>query len=153
MLGENMAKKKKFIFLSEEFYLMYPSVDYPEMEQKHSRPYIQLHVEIDGIQYAIPLRSGIKHPHVLWTDKKNQCGVDFSKAVVITDEKYIDCSRDPHIRQDEFDALRGKDYKIKMKMKKYIEDYKKAKSDFSNPRNEQLVKFSTLQYFESELGI
>ena len=123
-----MAKKKKFVFLSEEFYTAYPSADYPEMEQKHNRPYIQLYVEIDGIQYAIPLRSGISHPHVLWTDKKNHCGVDFSKAVVITDEKYIDASTDPHIRQDEFDALRGKDYKIKTKMEKYIEAYNKAKS-------------------------
>lgn len=148
-----MAKKKRFLFLSEEFYLAYPSEDYPEMEQKHNRPYIQVYVEIEGIQYAIPLRSDIHHPHVLWTDKKNHCGVDFSKAVVITDEKYIDSSTDPHIRQDEFDALRGKDYKIKTKMEKYIEDYKMAKSDLSNPRNQQLVKYSTLQYFEAELGI
>jgi protein AbiQ len=148
-----MAKKKRFLFLSEEFYLAYPSEDYPEMEQKHNRPYIQVYVEIEGIQYAIPLRSDIHHPHVLWTDKKNHCGVDFSKAVVIADEKYIDSSTDPHIRQDEFDALRGKDYKIKTKMEKYIEDYKMAKNDLRNPRNEQLVKYSTLQYFEAELGI
>lgn len=148
-----MAKKKRFLFLSEEFYLAYQSEDYPEMEQKHNRPYIQVYVEIEGIQYAIPLRSDIHHPHVLWTDKKNHCGVDFSKAVVITDEKYIDSSTDPHIRQDEFDALRGKDYKIKTKMEKYIEDYKMAKNDLSKPRNQQLVKYSTLQYFEAELGI
>ena len=35
------------------------------------------------MQYAVPLRSDIHHPHVLWTDKENNCGVDFSKAVVI----------------------------------------------------------------------
>ena len=148
-----MAKKKRFLFLSEEFYLAYPLEDYPEMKQKHNRPYIQVYAEIEEIQYAIPLRSDIHHPHVLWTDKKNHCGVDFSKAVVIADEKYIDSSTDPHIRQDEFDALRGKDYKIKTKMEKYIEDYKMAKNDLSKPRNQQLVKYSTLQYFEAELGI
>ena len=115
-----MAKKKRFIFLSEDFYKAYPSEMYPEMEQKHNRPYIQVYVEINGIQYAIPLRSDIHHPHVLWTDKKNHCGVDFSKAVVITDEKYIDWLTEPHIRENEFDALRGKDYKIKIKMEKYI---------------------------------
>ena len=71
-----------------DFYLAYPPEDYPEMEQKHNRPYIQVYVEIKGIQYAIPLRSDIHHPHVLWTDKKNHCGVDFSKAVVIADERY-----------------------------------------------------------------
>ena len=95
--------------MSEEFYLAYPPEDYPEIEQKHKWPYIQVYLEIEGIQYAIPLRSDINHPHVLWTNKNNHCGVDFSKAVVIKDEKYI------------------KDYKI-------------AKSDLNNPRNQQLIK-------------
>ncbi len=148
-----MAKKKRFIFLSDAFYAAYPSAQYPEMEQKHNRPYIQIYVVIDGIQYAVPLRSDIHHPHVFWTDKANHCGVDFSKAVVITDDSYIDLNTDPRIRQNEFNALRGKDYKIKVKPEKYIEDYKKAKLDLSNLRNQQLVKYSTLQYFEKEIGL
>ena len=56
-----MAKKKRFIFLSNDFYNDYPSTKYPEMEQKTNRPYIQVYVEIDGVQYAIPLRSDINH--------------------------------------------------------------------------------------------
>lgn len=90
---------------------------------------------------------------MLWTDKKNHCGVDFSKAVVITDEKYIDMLTEPHIRENEFNALRGKDYKIKVKMEKYIEEYKKAKQDLGKKHNQNLVKYSTLQYFEKEIGI
>lgn len=105
------------------------------------------------MQYAIPLRSDIHHPHVLWTDKANNCGVDFSKAVVIKEEDYIDSVKEPHLRQNEFDALRGKDYKIKTKMAKYIADYKKAKQDLSKPINQTLVKYSTLQYFEKEIGL
>ena len=148
-----MAKKKRFVFLSEKFYITYPSAEYPEMEQKKNRPYIQVCVEIDGVQFAIPLRSDIHHPHVLWTDKANHCGVDFSKAVVITDDSYIDFSTEPHLRQKEFNALRGKDFKIKMKMEKYIADYKKAKQDLSKSVNQMLVKYSTLQYFEKEIGL
>lgn len=148
-----MAKKKRFIFLSSDFYNDYPSIKYPEMEQKTNRPYIQVYVEIDGVQYAIPLRSDINHPHVLWTDKENHCGIDFSKAVVISEERYIDATKNPHLRQNEFDALRGKDYRIKTKMQKYIEKYKKAKQDLSKPINQKLVKYSTLQYFEKEIGI
>ena len=150
---KGMASKRRFIFLSDEFYNDYPSKQYPEMEQKHNRLYIQMYIEIDGVQYAAPLRSGIHHPHVFWTDKANHCGVDFSKAVVIKDEKYIDANIEPYIRQNEFDALRGKDYKIKVKMAKYIENYKKAKLDLENQRNQQLVKYSTLQYFEKEIGL
>ena len=148
-----MAKEKRFVFLSKKFYNTYPTSQYPEMEQKQNRPYIQVYVEIDGVQYAIPLRSDIYHPHVFWTDKENHCGVDFSKAVVVTDESYIDFSTEPHLRQNEFNALRGKDFKIKSKMEKYIADYKKAKKDLSNPINQTLVKYSTLQYFEKEIGL
>lgn len=148
-----MAKKRRFVFLSQKFYNTYPTSQYPEMEQKQNRPYIQVCVEIDGVQYAIPLRSDIHHPHVLWTDKKNHCGVDFSKAVVIKDESYIDLVIEPYLRQNEFDALRGKDFKIKSKMVKYIADYKKAKKDLSKQINQMLVKYSTLQYFEKEIGL
>ena len=85
-------------------FIVYTATEYPEMEQKHNRPYIQVCVEIDGVQFAIPLRSDINHPHVLWTDKANHCGVDFSKAVVIKKESYIDMNIEPHLRQKEFDA-------------------------------------------------
>lgn len=148
-----MVKKKRFVFLSSEFYNAYPAEKYPEMEQKHNRPYIQVYVEIDGVQFAIPLRSDIHHPHVLWTDKANRCGVDFSKAVVITKTSYIDTISEPHLRQNEFDALRGKDYRIKEKMRKYILRYKKAKKELDKPINQNLVRYSTLQYFEKEIGI
>ena len=38
-------------------------------------------------------------------------------------------------------------------MEKYILDYKKAKQDLSKPANQTLVKYSTLQYFEKEIGV
>lgn len=144
---------KRFVFLSEKFFNEHPSSDYPEMEQKHNRPYIQVIVEIGDLRFAIPLRSDIRHPHVLWTDKANHCGVDFSKAVVIADDSYIDMTKEPHLRQNEFDALRGKDYRIKRKMEKYIADYKKARSTMDDPLSRTLVMYSTLQYFEKEIGI
>lgn len=35
-----MAKKKRFVFLSKNFYNTYPALQYPEIEQKENRPYI-----------------------------------------------------------------------------------------------------------------
>ena len=142
-----MPKKNRFVFLSNDFYADYPHSKYPEIEQKLHRPYIQIMTTINGVQFAIPLRSNINHPHVLWTDKENRCGVDFSKAVVVTDEKYIDYSSKPYIRPNEFNELRGKDYRIKQKMIKYIEEYKEAKNS-SNESSKNLIEKSTLQYFE-----
>ena len=138
-----------FVFLSDKFYDDYSGC--PEIEQKQKRPYIQIEVVVDGVLFGVPLRSSINHPHVLWTDKQNHCGVDFSKAVVISKpDDYIDTTT-PHIRQNEFDALRGKEHVIKNKLKKYISDYKKAKENPDLWRNKMLLKYSTLQYFEEYL--
>jgi protein AbiQ len=144
----------KFIFLSTLFYRDYAAC--VEIETKQERPYTQVYTEINGVQFAIPLRSNISHKeHVLWTDKKNGCGLDFSKAVVVVDEKYIDTSRKPFIRPNEFDSLRGKEYIVMQKMIKHIQQYKRAKQNQEIDRNKILCKFSTMQYFEdyiSEIG-
>ena len=107
----------KFIFLSEEFYSNYKGCK--EIEQKTDRPYIMVCVQIGGVLFAVPMRSHIKHKYALWTDKENHCGVDFSKAVVILKESYIEQGIVPHIRQAEFDSLRGKDMLIVQRMKQY----------------------------------
>lgn len=135
-----------FIFLSQAFYDAYAPCS--EIEQKRDRPYIQTCVRLGGTVFAIPLRSNIKHKYVLWTDKDNSCGLDFTKTVVIERNYYIDRTRVPHIRPNEFNALRGKEHIIKEKLKQYIRTYKKAKERYDVPRNRLLCNFSTLQYFE-----
>ena len=135
-----------FIFLSQSFYNAYANC--PEIEQKLDRPYVRVCVRINGVLFAVPLRSHISHPHVLWTDKAAQCGLDFSKAVVLTRREYVDANRRPHIRPREFDALRGKEYLVVQRMQQYIHEYKKAKRRLDVPRNRMLCQYSTLQYFE-----
>ena len=143
-----MSQKQRFVFLSADFYNAYPATQFPEIEQKVQRPYIQVLTVVNGHTFAIPFRSNINHPHAIWTDKQNRCGLDLSKAVVVTEDKYIDKTRSPHIRQNEFDALRGKDYRIKQSLIRYIEKYKAAKADSGKAVNDILVSRSTLQYFE-----
>ncbi|MCL2704482.1 MAG: hypothetical protein FWE91_12915 [Defluviitaleaceae bacterium] len=136
-----------FLFLNESFYIDHAQCT--QIEQKLMRPYIQVYTTINGVQFAIPLRSGITHKgQVLWTDKAMKCGLDFTKAVVIKDEKYINKTTVPHIRQNEFNSLRGKEYIIKQKMLKHIAEYKKAKSELHIERNQFICSFSTMQYFE-----
>ena len=136
----------KFIFLSQAFHTDYRGC--AEIERKISRPYAMVYIRVNGVPFAIPLRSHISHPHVLWTDKANGCGLDFSKTVVVAKPEYIDTTRAPHIRENEFDALRGKEYLIKQRLTQYIKDYKKAKARLDVPRNRTLCQYSTLQYFE-----
>lgn len=141
----------RFAFLSEQFYEDYPAALYPEIEQKRNRPYVVVFVTVGERLFAVPMRSHIRHPHAYLTDKANRCGVDYTKAVVIVDEeKYIDPVKQPHIRPNEFDALRGKEYRIQSGLQKYIEKYKKAKSG-ETEMDKTLVRCSTLQYFEEYL--
>ena len=142
----------KYVFLTNQFYEDYAKCS--EIEQKPGRPYVCILANVDGIDFAIPMRSCIKHKHSLITDSEINAGLDFSKAIVIKDKaQYIDQNNSPTIRQNEFNFLKGKEQKIIAGMERYISNYRKAKKCPENSRNANLLKFSTLQYFEDELGL
>lgn len=138
----------KFVFLSSDFYEDH--IEDKEIEQKASRPYAQVHIVVNGVLWCIPLRSNINHKYAIWTDKENHCGLDLSKAVVITDpERHIDTSLQPHIRDNEFKQLKKiSEYWVAKKLLGYIEEYKEAKQHPDTKHN-QILKYSTLQYFET----
>lgn len=137
----------RFIFLTPEFYADYAQC--PEIEQKVDRPHVRTLIHVEGLDFAIPLRSHINHPHALLTDETNKCGLDFSKAVIIVDAvRYIDAQRSPHIREHEFNSLRGKEHLVEQGMLRYLRAYRKALRHPEISRNATLLKYSTLQYFQ-----
>lgn len=136
-----------FVYLSEQFYKDFGHCEH--ILKKKGRPYVRALVNIDGVAFCAPLRSNINHPYALWTDKQNKCGIDFGNTVAIADtRKYIDTSSHPIIRQNEFDALRGKEREVERKLLKYISDYRFAKQNMRIPRCKSLVEHSSLQYFD-----
>jgi protein AbiQ len=138
----------EFRHLSKKYYEDYPYEKYPELMAKENRPYTQVITNIAGLKFAIPLRSDISHPqNVLWTNKKKKHGLDFTKAILILDDSYIDDKR-VRIRDDEHKHLLGKEQRVKEKMEKCIMDYKKAKLDLSSEHNKEYCSYSSLQYFE-----
>lgn len=145
--------KPDIVFLSSDFYNDYPSADYPEILHKLNRPYAMVCVQIDNITFAIPFRSHISHSYAFWTDKQNCCGLDYSKAIVIDNIKYIDRSKTPHIRNHEFQAIKGAERKIALGLQAYIKKYKKAKTNLDNPVSQYIINCSSLQYFETQIGI
>lgn len=110
---------------------------------------MRVQIEVNGVLWGIPLRSHISHQYVIWTDEENGCGLDLTKAVVITKPaKYIS-NVTPHIRNNEFKVLKQlSEYNVIQKFRKYIRDYKKAKKALRVKRNRDMVSYSTLQYFE-----
>lgn len=141
----------KYVFLTDEFYQDYASC--PEIEKKRDRPHAQVTIEVGGRLFCVPFRSHITHEYALWTDKMNRCGLDFSKAVIIIDaSRYIDSSRKPYLRSNEFSALKNiPEHEVSKRLEKYISQYKKAKQSPELQRNAILLRYSTLQYFEELL--
>lgn len=147
-----MPRHNRFIILSNRFFDTYPSTEYPEIEQKPNRPYVQIRITINGVDFAAPLRSHIRHPFAFITDEENRCGVDFSKVVVIKEPWYIDETQTPQIRQNEFEVIRYSERAIRESLRKYIRRYKRAKRNLASDKNRMIVQFSTLQYFEEEIS-
>lgn len=139
----------KPVFLTDAFYQAYPKSQYSEIEEKTNRPYIRIEIEVNGILWGIPMRSHIRHEYAIWTDKENGCGLDLTKAVVIEKpDTYISLEK-PHIREKEFQVLKQlSEYQVVQKFQSYVKTYQKAKKAVKVPRNRDLVKWSTLQYFE-----
>lgn len=97
------------------------------MMLKENRPYTQVITNVNGLKFAVPLRSEISHPtDVLWTDKSAKHGLDFTKAVIILDDSYISDKR-AHIRDKEHKHLLGKEHRVKEKWKNVLQTIKRLK--------------------------
>ena len=139
----------QFVHLTAQFFADYAGC--PEIEMKPDRPHLRVLVYSGSLCFAIPMRSHIAHPYAFMTDQANHCGLDYSKAVVITDEARYLIPSVKKIRQNEFNAMRGKERMITAGLERYIALYRKAKARPDIPRNQQLLRFSTLKYFEALL--
>ena len=102
---------------------------------------------IDGVLYAIPFRHHIKHKNAFIT--YSECGLDFTKTVVIEDSVYIS-DKIPHIDSREWNIIKSSKNKIFFEFKKFLRQYKRALKNPNNPRSDSFLKYCSLQYFEKE---
>ena len=146
----------EFHRLSAAFYAQFSRCE--EILTKEERPYYVLLLELDGLTYAIPLRSHITHPYCFIADSSTgqKSGLDYSKAVVITDSaKYIDPAP-VTIRQHEYNFLKQREYFIKKQFSSYVASYKKEiRRRQKNPALpvSTLCRYASLKYFHKELAL
>lgn len=141
-------EKMELITLSPYFYQKYAGCT--EILTKQTRPYACLSVMIDGVRFAIPFRHHISHKWAYMT--YGDCGLDYSKAVVVTDDRYIGAIL-PRIEQMEYNLIKGKETLIANGMRKFLLAYKKAVRYQDNPHYQLIRRCSALQYFHEELHI
>ena len=146
-----MTKLVELRKLSKEFYKDYPHADYPEIEAKTGRPYVVLLVDVNAVKFAIPLRTNIRHSYCYQfktsdRETKSSTGIDFSKAVVISDPLYL--GAETSINDKEYLELQKKVFFIVNKFKKYVNDYINYKKNGGNEYVAKRYRFSTLKYFD-----
>jgi len=115
-------------------------------------------INFNGLTFAIPLRSNIKHKAAFITVKNqasgnNGKGLDFTKALLITDSKYISASSFK-ISPDEYKKLLNKEVFITDRFERYVEKYVKARNNSDRYiLNSTEYRFTTLINYHSELGL
>lgn len=149
-----MSKLFELRKLSDKFYQDYDPKFYPEIEQKRGRPYAVLMVIVNDVKFAIPLRTNIKHAYCYKFKATNRetisrTGIDFSKAVVIKNDRYLGDLTD--IDYKEYLELRKKTYFIIKKFRQYIDGYLHLLKCGGHKYLERKYKYSTLRYFKDDL--
>ena len=145
----------KFHRLSSIFYEQF--ANHEEILNKENRPYHVLVLELDGLTYAIPLRSHITHSYCFIADKSDgqNKGLDYTKSVVIAKSDYVD-SNPVTIRQNEYNVYKKQEFNIKKQFSSYVTRYKKEiRRRLANPALpvSSLCSYSSLKYFHKELGL
>lgn len=149
-------KKYKLNYLTDEFYNKYNSGDYPEIENKSNRPYMVMLVQVENNTFAIPFRTNLKHNNCYKFVNSSRpthtvTGLDYSKAVIINDNKYI--GADARINDMEYIEL-DKNYHIILKQfASFVKNYIKFANGKLNEYQAKKYKFTTLKYFHKELGV
>lgn len=141
------SKLMRLIRLSKSFYDAYNECG--EILHKPSRPYVCVTLKVDGTLFAVPLRHHITHKYSFIT--YDECGLDYSKAVVITDNSYISKDK-PQVEQKEYNIIKTNEHKIKSELSQYIKIYKKARKFNTTPHYKYILKCTSLKYFDEYIG-
>ena len=132
----------RLIYLTDDFFDRY--ADCKEILQKRDRPYACLKIEIDGHTFAIPFRHHIAHKYAYFTI--GEAGLDYSKAVIIEDERYI-AAGEAVIDSAEMKTIKGRESVIANGMRRYYKVYLNAAAHKDNPHYGNILRWSALQYF------
>lgn len=141
--------------LSTEFYKVYTHEKYPELLLKESRPYLILVIEYKGLRFGIPFRTNIKHRFAYkfkntGRDTEFSTGLDFSKAVLIKDLKYL--GRQGYVDQLERNELNSHYKEIKEKFSYYLNNViKSLNNEIKDKYFAKQLSSSTLVYFKDDI--
>lgn len=156
-----LENEYRILRLTEDFYNDYPNPPYIEILKKRQRAYNCLIFPTQSKCFiCIPYRTEINHSYAYHftssvRSRAHRSGLDYTKIVIITQNKYLD-SLPAIIDQDEFlETIRNID-RIKITAIQFVEDYInhiKGMKTLHYREFSRRYQYSPLKYFHSELGI
>lgn len=152
----NTKKDYQLNYLSSEFFEKYNAIDYPEIENKESRPYMVVLMKIENNTFAVPFRTNVSHNNCYKFKTSTRpsdsvTGIDYTKAVIVNDRKYIGSIA--RINDKEYIELNNNYFFIIKQFKKYVDDYIKFINGNKGYYAKKKFKYTTLKYFHKELGL
>ncbi len=147
--------------LSQKFINDYPISKYPELMNKHGRPYSCLLIDThEDYLICVPFRSSINHKNAFFfkgtkRSAKTKSGLDYSKIVLIKNTNYLDDCR-AIVDQDEYKETITHLSTIVIEVNEYIETYinhVKGIKTLHPKKFERKYKYSTLQYFHDIMNV
>lgn len=110
-------------------------------------------VETMGLTFGVPLRSNMipKYGFVVKKEANKYRGLDYRKAVLITDE--TDIGGTFNIPNEDFNKIIEKQNFIIKKFTKYVKRYVALHKQGKKPLNLDIYMYSTLQNYHKELGL
>lgn len=157
-----MSTSTKFYIkkLSKKFYQRYSPKIYEEILSKEDRPYSCLLVKQYGYLICVPFRTEIRHKYAYHFQAskrsgKHHSGLDFTKAVIVTNQEFIN-EGIVVVDQDEYKEVIYNIEKIVDSVIKFVDDYVehiKGIKKLHEREFERRYHFSSLKYFERELGL
>lgn len=146
----------KFYRLTPAFFQDYcPSC--PEILKKPTRPHYVFVLTMRNLTFAVPLRSKLPSDRrYSFVADQGDAGLDFTKAVVITDRQRYVTSKAIQIRQHEFNMLKQNEFVVARRFEQFLNSYiKQIQRQQKNPNIPQpkWCTYSSLQYFHKELGL
>ncbi|CAH5933799.1 hypothetical protein RQM67_00455 [Citrobacter koseri] len=125
----------------------------PQVLEKN-RGYGVISISLNGLTFAVPLRSNLNHPNgfktIFLKDKKIWSGLDYSKALIVKPEDLEPEAFKLKIEK-EYEKLKANKSKIEKEFEAYVQGYILFVK--SGCGEEKAYKFTTLQYFHDFLGL
>lgn len=146
--------------LTAQFYADYPQSQYPEIVVKKDRPYSCLLLEyMDDVFICVPFRSNVSHKyayHFKNSARSKICksALDYTKSVLIRNNKYLDSSKPALVDQDEYKETMQNLPRIVREVYEYISYYKDNLNGVKSLHQRDWKRrygMSSLPYFDSFL--